>query len=234
MQIEEVEYLYNRETMRERELNKHTLLLSRGYKYRLDKLYAARSALRKLVGRAPTKEMNFARILREREIALEDAKEDLQKLTLEHTSKGVEMLLHNQDPHKLLDFTLLSKEIITQKNRVRGRQRSLDSWIATGASTKPRNYRDAKTPEADAKFINRFGAKDSDSTNRIGMSINDTALARDINWTPVTDAMTSAIDMLNAGPATKPEIDIDEQEVEDDIVYDDSIFVKTTPKVQID
>ena len=61
-----LEYLYTRELMREQELNKKNLLMSRGFKYRLDNLKRARNKLKQAISHAPTKRMNYAATLAEK------------------------------------------------------------------------------------------------------------------------------------------------------------------------
>jgi hypothetical protein len=127
-QILNLEYLYERELLRECELNKHTLLLSKGFRYRLDNLYKARQMLVKNMGVSATREMNYKMTLAERQTSYDDAIAELDRLKTQQINATAEMLFHQTDYYKQ-QYTEINKEIIKQEARIRNKKRALDNWV---------------------------------------------------------------------------------------------------------
>jgi hypothetical protein len=127
-QILNLEYLYERELLREKELSKHTLLLSRGFRFRLENLYKARQVFVKATGSKVTNEMNYAMTLAERQEAYDDACDELEHLRESHEKAAALVLIQKSDvaSNNYLD---LGREIIKQEARVRNKRRALDNWI---------------------------------------------------------------------------------------------------------
>lgn len=127
-QILNLEYLYQRELLREAELGKRNLLLSKGFKYRLDSLYKARTTLIKATGMNASKELNYTLVLAERKAAVDEAEQELEVLKQQQVNAGANALLHRSE-YYVNEMKDLNKEIIRQEARIRNKKRALNNWI---------------------------------------------------------------------------------------------------------
>lgn len=237
LQILEYRMLLETQLAKEYEEDRHTLLLSRGIKYRLENLERKRYALQRKYTRAPDKIITYRTEMLKREKELDTEQQRLQKyqeeLTALQTDQVTTLAVGNFSMAHTKSVLLKDKynQIRGQKTRVRNKERALENWIAKEA------YID-KVLENEIKFATtEFNIRTKEQLDgekplevekqeTKNTDVNKTTLAQDINWNkPAFD--NSILDMLSQEPPRK----IDTLE---DIVYDDSIFVKTTPKVQID
>lgn len=130
-EILELRYLHERELMRESELNKHTLLASRGFKYRIENLLRARALYAKSVKLAPLKSMTFAMELANRKNEVEVAVEELGRLKQTIASMGAALMAAPSE-NSLYEFNELKKELKAQELRIRNKERAVTNWLTRG------------------------------------------------------------------------------------------------------
>jgi len=203
-QIVELRYLYERERMREIELGKTTLLLSRGFKNRIDTLVVARNRLAKAIKDHPTQRAAYSYELAVRKEKLDNAEAELDKLKLEVTQMGVSMALCSTEDTRFR-FRELCKELDTQKRRARAFERGYLNWLSKrdliparrAYNMLPKDYNE----EEDAQAI--YGQLPVDEEIKEAIKFEDTALVRSASWTEPKDS-TTKIDfaLLNASHST--------------------------------
>lgn len=130
-QILDVQYIYQRELDREAEFEpeRRHLLASRGFKYRLDKLYAQRAALRKNMCNAPTKAMNYAMEFSNRKSALENAREHLADASKKYEAKLQQIVVLGLAIDSELELKCLRREIGAMRSLVSAKERAMNNWI---------------------------------------------------------------------------------------------------------
>jgi len=124
-----LEYQLDKE---ERE-GKHTLLVSRGMKYRIENLERKRNALQRIVQSAPSRNMTYKMELAQRERNLEIEQKRLAELQEELAARlaSVPALGSLVDVSRMVEtvsMKLLLSEIKGQKQRVRNKERALANW----------------------------------------------------------------------------------------------------------
>lgn len=127
-QIIDLEYLFTRELMREEELNKHTLLLSRGLKHRIDKLRSARAMLRKKISKAPTYSASYHAVLAERKEELRVHEDELSRLKKDYETAMARMLFDKSEENAT-EVIELSRAIKSQKTRTLNKERAVQNWM---------------------------------------------------------------------------------------------------------
>lgn len=127
-QILELKYLYEREVQREIVLDKHTLLLSRGFKYRIEKLERARRILAASMETRFSKEATYQVELAIRKNNLLEEEEELERLRKEITRLATEMVT-NPTEQLIYEFKELTREIPRQNMRIRNKKRALNNWL---------------------------------------------------------------------------------------------------------
>jgi hypothetical protein len=139
-EILDLEYLYTRELMREKELNKRNLLASNGFKYRIENLRRARAKFRLAMKQAPTKRMNYATTLAEKKNKLIEAEEELEYMNKQYKDLMVKVLLTRDDTlaHEAMD---LASELKSQRMRVISHDRAVKQFIERGFLVQERELR---------------------------------------------------------------------------------------------
>jgi len=142
-QIIDIQYLYQRELDREAELQpeRRLLLASRGFKYRLDKLYSQRAALRSTMCNAPTKAMNFANEMSKRETALENAEMHLAYANQMFKNKLAHIAVVGMTIDSELELKGLRREIGAARSLVSSKQRAVNNWQDKAAYSESANVR---------------------------------------------------------------------------------------------
>jgi hypothetical protein len=193
--IVDLEYLYQRELMREQELNKRTLLMSRGFKYRIENLRKAREKLRKSMSRAPSQEMRSMMILAEKKHALEEAQKELEYLKNGYKNLMTQVMVTKDDyiAQQALD---MASEVRKQQSRVSGYELSVTRYLERSSTKETPRAR--HNPERDAKQI-------LNSTKEISQRDPRELLGQDPNWnrTAASVSMDSISGLLNA-PTFEP------------------------------
>lgn len=147
-EILEMQYLYVRELERERELNKHTLLLSRGFKNRIDVMRRSRNHLMKLMKDKPSQTKTYNLELTKRKEELEDAYTDMRGLEKDLKNKSIELLVHYSD-EKAAEFRDVSSEIKKQRTRISNKERALENWAKKSELVPERQTRNRLPKEYD-------------------------------------------------------------------------------------
>lgn len=136
-EILDLEYMYQRELAREREVGKTMFLMSRGFKYRLDKLREARKLLRQAISNAPTIRANYIKILSERNAAVQDARDELGSLEVQLKDLMVSALMQATD-EKVADIAILQSAIKSQKMFILHKENAVNNWIKRESLTQAR------------------------------------------------------------------------------------------------
>ena len=132
-ELMDLEYLYTRELMREKEINKTTFLASRGFKYRIDNLRAVRARLRSIMVQAPTKKMNFIKTLADKRALVVEAEEELKVLQKQYAELMTRVLVTRDDSlaQQAID---LAYEIKVQQRRIKVKENAVDRCLERGAA----------------------------------------------------------------------------------------------------
>jgi hypothetical protein len=136
-EIIDVQYLYQRELDREGELSpeRRHLLASRGFKYRLDNLYAKRALLRKFIPAAPTKAMNYVTEMSRRRTEYDDVCEEYERALKTFANKIANVALVGLNLDNELELKCMRREIGAMKSLVSSKNRAVNNWLAKGTST---------------------------------------------------------------------------------------------------
>jgi wyosine [tRNA(Phe)-imidazoG37] synthetase (radical SAM superfamily) len=177
-QIMELEYLYTREVMREKELNKRNLLVSNGYKYRIDNLRRARARLKASIVSAPTKRMLFSITLAEKKAKVEEATQELEYLKKSYQNLMAQVMLTKDDniAQQALD---LASEIKKQQARINGYERAVFAFCEHGDKQVSKQLNSRKYKNHDAELdASQILAEEPKTEYRTIESI----LGNDPNW----------------------------------------------------
>lgn len=155
-EILDLEYLYTREIMREQEIGKKNLLVSNGYKYRLENLKRARARLREQIVQAPTKKMNYAILLAERKEKLSEAETELEYMNKQYTELMTKVLV-TRDDALAQDALSLAEEIKKQRMRVVAFDRAVTQFIERSFIKTQRTPRKELeyNPEEDTRLVEK-------------------------------------------------------------------------------
>lgn len=136
-EILNLEYLYTRELMREQELNKKNLLLSHGFKYRLDNLKRARAKLCSYMVTAPTIKMNYTQTIADKKNEVVEAEEELDQLKKEYVQIMANVLVSKDDntAQRAID---LAYEIKVQQRRIKTKEDAVMRFITRGSLVQER------------------------------------------------------------------------------------------------
>lgn len=140
---------YERERQHELLINKHTLLLSRGIKYKLDACMKARTSLARLVKNAPTARKTHLEELSNRKLKVEDAVEELKELE-KHLYGCAADVIRQNDQENQLRYKEAEYEVRRQKIRIAAFERSVISYAKRGEVIPQRMTR--ARVEADKEF----------------------------------------------------------------------------------
>ena len=153
-QIIDVQYLYQRELDREAEFTptQRHLLASRGFKYRLDNLYAQRRVLRQFVSTAPTRAENYAVEMSRRNTEYLEACDDLERTKKVYTDTLTRTVVSGLSIDAELELKCLRREIGAKKSIVASKNRAVDNWTKKGSASLDSQVvhmleRDAQRPE---------------------------------------------------------------------------------------
>lgn len=190
-EILDLRYLYEREKMREIDLGKTTLLMSRAFRNRIDVLVRARNRLAEVVKTKPTQKRTYQIVLNQKKDDLDDAVLNLEQIDRELKNIATAMLVAPTDEQLQYRFKELSHNLTAQKRRVSAKERAYVDWckkseFVPNAITRlkmPADY----NPETDAQEI-----------VRTDLTVED-ILGRNENWnTSMKDAVNkTSIDMIS-------------------------------------
>lgn len=161
-EIMELRMLYEREVQHEIMTEKHTLLLSRGIKNRIDKLTRARNLLNNAAKERVSKGASFAIEMVQRKEAVANAQADYDYTVSSLAAKLEELKqlsLLNIEPSEELDYQVkyLTREIPKSATVLRNKERALQNWVINGEVHALRKSRDklprGYSPEEDADKI---------------------------------------------------------------------------------
>jgi hypothetical protein len=155
-QLLELEYLYTRELMREKELNKKNLLTSNGFKYRIDNLRRARQKLKQAMVQAPTKRMNYSYILASKKNKVIEAEAELEYIEGKYVEVMAKLMI-NKDDNTAQEALDLAAEIKVQQRRIKKYEDAVTRFIEHGSLLQERKVHSREAlnynPEKDAKRI---------------------------------------------------------------------------------
>lgn len=203
-EILDLRYLYERERIREIDIGKNNILMSRHIKTKLDRLVHARNNYARIVEMKPSRRNTYKIELAVRRAKLTDAIEELNRLTEQYRALGA-ILLVQPDEYKIREFKDLGKEIVTQKRRVGASQKAFDNWVAkdqlaTPINDLPMNY------NAEKDFISYDEPLDKVSEQEIKPEYQRTAadiLGKDPNWLPEKAVNNATLELLSNPPTEK-------------------------------
>lgn len=136
VEILELRYLYEREVMKEIELNKHNLLLSRGFKHRLDKTVKARAILANSMKDRMSSKASFAITYAERKLAMDEAQMQVDQImkTLANKFQDIKTASALKFDTSLMQYELkvLTKDLNGARTVLRNKERALVNWEASG------------------------------------------------------------------------------------------------------
>lgn len=146
-EIMELRMLYEREIQHEIMTEKHTLLLSRGIKNRIDKLVRARSVLNNAAKERTSKGASFAIEMAQRREAVENAKKDYDYTVNSLAAKIDELkqlVALKIEPSEELNYQVkyLTREIPKSATVLRNKERALQNWVINGEVHALRNSKD--------------------------------------------------------------------------------------------
>lgn len=136
-EIRVLQRLYEEELQHEVVVNKRTLLLSRSYKLRLDKLQRARNALNIGLDTRLTKNASYAMELAQRKEAVANAEQqckDIQNQINALVEQAAQLTALNMPMPDALDYNLkyLVRDMPKARTALRNRQQALDNHIING------------------------------------------------------------------------------------------------------
>jgi hypothetical protein len=200
--ILDLEYLYTRELMREQELGKTTLLMSRVFKNRIVLIQRARTKLAQAMQNNPNRRKTYQMELTIRKDELDEAREELDKLEKQIGALGLQGGLSGSE-YEASEMRRLSREIPVQKRRIASKLRAYENWAKKDSMVPVRQTR-SRIPkgydaEEDAKAIHGDMPYDPE----ILKGINKTLTPKDIlgknpNWDKPENNAT--LDLLSSQP----------------------------------
>jgi hypothetical protein len=127
-QIMELELLYAQELTREEAEGKYTLLVSRAFKHRIDKLRAARTAFVKRCGRAPDQNMRFGMELAKRRAAVTYA-ENEHRVELQRYTEALNANMLTFSLDRVADMKIMAKLVNMKARTVQQKKLAVERWL---------------------------------------------------------------------------------------------------------
>lgn len=172
-EIIDLRYLYEREKMREIEIGKSTLLMSRVFRNRLDAAVRVRTKLAKAMKDNPTQRKTYEIELQRRLEARETAYDEMNRLSGQLRELTNTLTMLPNDAYTLSEFNRLAHEVPIQKRRIAACERSYNSWAG---KTAPK----ATMPQLDNKLPKNYDVQE-DITKLYGTMPMDQEIVDAIN-----------------------------------------------------
>lgn len=221
-EIIDLRYLYEREKMREIELGKTTLLMSRAFKNRLEVAVRVRTKLAKAMQDNPSQRKTYEIELQRRLEARENAYADMQKLELQVQELGLALLINPADEYKREELRFAMHEIPIQKRRIKACERSYMHWAGKEESVKvskienklPRGY----SAKEDITKLYGTMPQNQEIVDAVRKNLTpQDVLGNDPNWAPQQAVNDASLDLLSQFSGDKqmemPPEEIEAQEI---------------------
>jgi hypothetical protein len=196
-ELVEIELLIDKHLEQEKELNKGTLLVSKAYKYKYDRLFRMRTNLQRNMTVRLSRQETYVAELVERKQAVIDAKEkrdgyarDLAQLCATQSINTNEQF---KDKYKTLTSIIRSQEIV-----IRNKQRAVDNWLEKDINTLPARkfYKPRQSKNQTAINLNSSAVIEEFEPENIGQIDPMSQLKNDPNWNKSPLENNATIDLL--------------------------------------
>lgn len=211
--IMELRYLYERELQHEIMVDKHQLLMSRGIKYRIDKLVSARAQLQSSMKSRMTKSNTYAVELAQRKEAVDNAQKQVDEIISKLASKlhelqQMEAVGVKPTEAQVYEYKYLIRDLPKARMTLVNKERALTNWLVDGQIHALRMSKDKLpkqyNPEEDAVAFYGPAPDDEIAQAALAHSSFDITQVPDYNKKPENSA---TLELLEQFENTKKEIE---------------------------